>query len=635
MDQITRICNVKNMSMIIDIKEPKNMRKLAAILATCAIGVSCGDIAAAEGFLRLAAVTPLDSSQPGAPKANTPADDKNLAGDYLSSMFAQRHHDWKKAGEYLNDVLKVTPNEASLSKRAMALAMGSGDAEEAIDIARKVLASDDSSSLAHLFVAVGAFHDKKYQEAADNIKAMPTAGLSDFIMPLMISWSQASIGVLDIANLDKNTIHIHHATLIADFLNKPADISGMLDKLAEQPNLPPEDLERAANIYAHIDQPEKASKLYQKILTQWPDDPETLKKIDSIKAGKKVETFVPVASPEQGVSASLYDMANLLFRENADDSARVFAQMSLYLTPKMTDGRLLLAAIDARNERYEEAIASYKMVPTDNPYYVDAQRRAADLMEDNGDTQGAINTLKNLTKNKDDITSMIKIGDIYRREENYTKAIEVYNDAAKKLGDKIPFEYWNLLYVRGMSYERAGQWDKAEADLKAALVYQPDQPYILNYLGFAWADHGENLDQALALVRKAATEAPNDGYIIDSLGWVYFKMGRYGEALPNLEKAVELLAYDPVVNEHLGDDYWRLGRKREATFQWKRAGNNSSNKELTARLDKKITDGLPIVTDVKQEEAPAVDDATDSDAPDAAADAPNNNDAKDDDTSGH
>ena len=230
---------------------------------------------------------------------------------------------------------------------------------------------------------------------------------------------------------------------------------------------------------------------------------------------------------------------------------------------------------------------------------------------------------------------MIKIGDIYRREENYTKAIEVYNDAAKKLGDKIPFEYWNLLYVRGMSYERAGQWDKAEADLKAALVYQPDQPYILNYLGFAWADHGENLDQALALVRKAATEAPNDGYIIDSLGWVYFKMGRYGEALPNLEKAVELLAYDPVVNEHLGDDYWRLGRKREATFQWKRAGNNSSNKELTARLDKKITDGLPIVTDVKQEEAPAVDDATDSDAPDAAADAPNNNDAKDDDTSGH
>ncbi len=489
--------------------------------------------------------------------------------------------------------MRVMPDEPSLSKRAMALAMGAGDAETAFTLAKKVMNDEKDNSLARLFLAVEAYHAKKYKEAAEYTQTLPEGSLSTFIMPLLDAWALAANGVLSLEKLDKNTIHLHHAALIADFLGKPDAVKLMLDKLATAPDLTVEDVDRLANLYAHVNETDKALALLGKILERWPNDPGTLEKAAALKAKKTIEDFVPVTSAEQGVAAALYDMANLLFREYADDSARVFAQMSLYLAPQMTDGRLLLAAIDARNERYDEAIRSYKMIPPDNKFYLRAQRRAADLMEDSGDIEGALAQLNTLVKGGDDLDSLIKIGDIYRHKENFPKAIEIYDQAAAKLGPKIPADYWSLLYVRGMSYERAGQWDKAEADLKAAMVYQPDHPYLLNYLGYAWADKGVNLDQALELIRKAAAAQPSDGYITDSLGWAYYRMGKYAESLPPLEKAIELLPYDPVVNDHLGDAYWQAGRKREARFQWQRAGNYSADQDFNARISEKLANGIP------------------------------------------
>jgi tetratricopeptide (TPR) repeat protein len=284
-------------------------------------------------------------------------------------------------------------------------------------------------------------------------------------------------------------------------------------------------------------------------------------------------------------------MANLLPRDNPDDSAPVFVQMAIYLMPQMTDGHLLLAAIDARNERYEEAINAYHKIGPDNEYYLDARRRAAELMEENNDTEGALKELTELAKDQDDILSLIKIGDLYRRQENFSKAVEYYNQAADHFDNKVPKEYWQLLYVRGMSYERLGDWEKAENDLKAALAFQPDQPFVLNYIAYAWTDRGEHLEEALALVKKAAELQPGDGYIADSLGWVYYRLGRYDEALPHLEKAVELLPYDAIVNDHLGDSYWQTGRKREARFQWQRAENFSKDPNFIAKVGEKIDHG--------------------------------------------
>ena len=217
--------------------------------------------------------------------------------------------------------------------------------------------------------------------------------------------------------------------------------------------------------------------------------------------------------------------------------------------------------------------------------------------------------LNKLYREQYDIDSMIHIGDIYRHDEEYKEALKSYNIAAKAIGDEIPREYWQLLYSRGMCYERTGQWDLAEKDLLAALAYRPDHPYILNYIGYAWADQGLNLDKSLEMIRRAATLRPADGYIIDSLGWVLFRMGKYEEALPNLEKAVELMPYDATLNDHLGDAYWHNGRKLEARFQWERAINNSKDESEISAVRKKLKDG-PEPPPVQAAQSPSADTKT-------------------------
>jgi tetratricopeptide (TPR) repeat protein len=285
-------------------------------------------------------------------------------------------------------------------------------------------------------------------------------------------------------------------------------------------------------------------------------------------------------------------MAQILYQDQADESARVFANIALYLNPQMTDAQLLLAAITSRNERTSDAIQYYRAIPADSEYYLESRRRAADLLEESQKTDEALAELDGLVKEHNDVESLIRIGDIYRRQENFPKALESYNLAASRLGTTVPKEYWHLLYARGMSFERLGEWKKAEDDLKTALTYQPDHPYVLNYLAYAWTDQGVNLQQALDMLKKANEIRPTDGYITDSLGWVYYRLGRYHDAVPALEQAVELLPYDPTINDHLGDAYWQAGRKLEARFQWSRAKNFSSDTQFIATIDMKLADGL-------------------------------------------
>ena len=165
---------------------------------------------------------------------------------------------------------------------------------------------------------------------------------------------------------------------------------------------------------------------------------------------------------------------------------------------------------------------------------------------------------------------------------------------------------WTLFYFRGICYERSKQWPKAEADFKKALELNPDQPLVLNYLGYSWVDQGLNLDEAFKMLRRAVELQPNDGYIVDSLGWAHFKLGQYQEAAQTLEKAIDLKPADPVVNDHLGDAYWRINRRTEAHFQWNHARDMGPEPEDLAGDSEKDRSGLPDVT-------------TDTAAPDASA----------------
>jgi len=148
------------------------------------------------------------------------------------------------------------------------------------------------------------------------------------------------------------------------------------------------------------------------------------------------------------------------------------------------------------------------------------------------------------------------------------------------------------LYARGISLEQTKQWPRAEADFLKALEFRPDQPYVLNYLGYSWVDQGLNLDKARGMIKKAVSLRPNDGYIVDSLGWAHYRLGEYADAVRELERAAELRPEDPVINDHLGDAYWRVGRQTEARFQWLRALGLEPKPGLAAILKEKIKSGL-------------------------------------------
>ena len=152
---------------------------------------------------------------------------------------------------------------------------------------------------------------------------------------------------------------------------------------------------------------------------------------------------------------------------------------------------------------------------------------------------------------------------------------------------------WPIFYFRGICYERDKQWDKAEADLKMALTLFPDQPHVLNYLGYSWIDQGINLDEGMKMIRRAVEQRSDDGYIVDSLGWVYYRTGDYAEALKHLERAVELKPDDPTINDHLGDVYWRLGRTLEAIFQWSHARDLKPEPDELVKIQQKLKTGLP------------------------------------------
>ena len=195
-------------------------------------------------------------------------------------------------------------------------------------------------------------------------------------------------------------------------------------------------------------------------------------------------------------------------------------------------------------------------------------------------------------ENPTDLKPLDALGNILRARKRYGEAVDVYT-AALKLIPQPDKRHWSIFYSRGTCYERLKNWPAAEADLQKALELYPDQPLALNYLGYSWVDQNRNLKQGMSLIEKAVALKPDDGYIVDSLGWAHYKLGNYAESVRFLERAVELKPQDPVLNDHLGDALWRVGREREAKFQWDQSLTLDPEPEEVEKIKKKLSDGMP------------------------------------------
>jgi tetratricopeptide (TPR) repeat protein len=309
------------------------------------------------------------------------------------------------------------------------------------------------------------------------------------------------------------------------------------------------------------------------------------------KAGAALPLLV--ANPQAGAAEALYGLGASLGRRGGEDLGLVYLQLALYLRPNHALALLSLADLYELLKKPELAIKIYERVPADSPL----RRNAAIQMAANLDTLDRTDEAKKhlralIAEHPDDIEAIMALGNVLRGHKEFAECADSYSKAIDLVGTPTKAT-WTLFYFRGICYERSKQWPKAEADLKKALELFPEQPHVLNYLGYSWIDQGIKLDEGMEMIKLAVSKRPDDGYIVDSLGWAYYRLGKYDEAVKQLEKAIELKPEDPTINDHLGDAYWRVGRELEARFQWAHARDLKPDPDDLPQILSKLKNGLP------------------------------------------
>lgn len=608
-DQITRTCNNKKCN------RTGVIRLFVLILLLGSVALVYADVVRRVNENRKVLASGIIFASNSIPEPNSRSYNyvelpRGFAGSMLSANFAQSKHDWDMASFYIERALLYDPDSLELLERSMILAAGAGNIDIAAKRAKEVLAAGGGDTgLPLIILAVYAFSQDDFKKVDDYLADLSGKGnVSDFVSPLLSGWSKAAQGATreEIFQEDFIDISVHafHGALISVYIDDRDTAKIYADKMMQLSGLSEYEGERIADMLLVLGEYEGALGLYKglqihdgnlmkheksrlenKISAIQDKGPELEKIIDSLK----------IKSPAHGAAWVMHDMASILYQDGSSASTDLFSNLALTLNPDLAEVRVFLASTASDNGRKDDAVDHYMSIPGDHALYMEARRQAAFLVAEQGDLDRAKVILKDLFKKHKNIDVLIQLGDIYRQVEDYTSALEYYNRAAGYLKNDISEDNWYLLYVRGMVYEREGQWNKAEADLQAALGYRPEHPYLLNYLGYGWADQGTNLDRSLELIEKAVSILPADGYITDSLGWVHYMMGNCEKAIPYLEKSSELMPYDAVINDHLGDIYWCMGRRQEARFQWSRAFNNTDDPELIKSVSEKLERGLPDV----------------------------------------
>jgi tetratricopeptide (TPR) repeat protein len=566
--------------------------------------------------LTVAAVALAATMVPGAVLAETPdrpADNaaqfptKNdlrsltTSGSYLAARHAGVEWDAASAAAFYRSALRTDPKNNELLDRAFISSVADGDIDEAVKLAERILAVDKTNRVARLVVGVQELKQKKYAAAQLNVNQSVRGPITDLVATLLSSW--ASYGAGDtkgaIANIDKLTgpewypiFKDLHAGLINEMSGKEKDAGVRFERAYKLDDSMLRITEAYARWLSRNKTEAQATAIYEAFDKKLARHPLVLEGLHETKAGKKLPPLVD--SAQAGAAEALYGIGATLIRRGGEDLALVYLQLALYLEPTHSMALLSLADLYESVKRPQMAIKIYERVPEGSPLKRNAQIQLATDLDGVDRSDEAIKILKEVIANDPkDLEAIMALGNIERGRKKYGDCVGTYSQGINALpegNDKANSVYY---YYRGICEERSHQWPKAEADMKKALDLQPDQPHVLNYLGYSWIDQGVNLDDGMKMIKRAVEQRPDDGYIVDSLGWAYYRIGNYDEAVKNLERAVDLKPEDPTINEHLGDAYWHIGRKLEAKFQWSHARDLKPEPEDLPKIEAKIANGLP------------------------------------------
>jgi tetratricopeptide (TPR) repeat protein len=541
------------------------------------------------------------------------------AGNYLAAMIAGADHDTVAAATFFREALRFDPRNPSLIERAFVAALSNGNMFDAFTLADRLVARDPSNGLAHLALGIKALKAKQYSAARSQLAKGGAGAQSDITATLLDAWTYAGGGdekkALEYCDrlTDENfaVFRDFHAGLIADMMSDAAEAGKRLKAAYDADKNTLRLVDAYGRFVSRHGDKAAAFKIYQDFDAILPNHPIILNAIATLKAGKTLDPLVKTA--DQGAAEVLYGLGAAGGRQGDEVAAMIYLRLSLFLAPQSGLTLITLADIYDRLKQNEEAIAIYESVPESDVLRTTADIQIAQLLDNLDKHDEAAKYLAEIVKeHPSDEDALLALGNSQRVQKKFTDAIATYTKALA-VSTKPEKVNWPLYYFRGISYERAKMWPKAEADFRKGLELFPDQPLILNYLGYSWVDQGSNLDEAFKMLHKAVELRPSDGYIVDSLGWALYKLGKYDEAVKELERAIDLKPGDPTINDHLGDAYWRLGRKLEAHFQWNHARDLKPEPEDLPKILDKIAHGLPedkppVAADAK--EKPAGGDAS-------------------------
>ncbi len=527
------------------------MKKLLALLAFLSFSYSIS-YAAGE----------VDANLPDQETHNIP-----IVKEYLSAEFAAKNNDFDNAAILFESALAKRPNDALLTQNVYKYMLLAGNNEKAAVYAEKYLQFDQHAASALIILATKAVSQGEFAKASqilDDVvqdkKKQPITGIEQLIIPFLRLWIIAGEGNYDVALnmldpkdssslISGSFIALQKAVLLSIFNHNLEATQTFADLINTAAVMPYNVAKTAASFYESIGKWDEAGAIYTKYRLEHPSLPH-FEHYDT-KIANKITSGLYIKNPIAALSEVMLETARLLFTNQLYNEGLFYVRLALILSPGNDEANMLLASYYEENANFAKALGLYNSISTESDFYIISQISKAENLYKNNAKKQAKQLLLTLAKQiQTKYIPLVTLADLYRRDNQYVDAIATYKMVLENIDSKNKAS-WAIFFARGMCYERIGQWQKAESDMVTALELNPDQPEIVNYLAYSWIQHDKNLEKARDMLLKAAVKRPNDPQILDSAGWALYKLSDYKNAVIFLEKSVELLPNDPVINDHL------------------------------------------------------------------------------------
>ena len=521
------------------------------------------------------------------------------SGAFLAARQAARLNDSDSAGAFYAQALAARPGDETLLREALQAHLMAGQMNQAVATAQRIVAVNEDARQARLLLAIHAFKQANFKGAKTHLNKMSKGPFTELLAPNIRLW-------MALAEDNENARHkaVKRLARASVFTAAPLVQAAQALELNGEINEAQAYYERALQsggaryvfmVLAYGEflhrqgNTEKAEKLYDFY------DERNLPHPHVSAARARLYEGQPLAAnddPKAGLALAFAAIGEAMNGENRTELALGFFRVANFLDDDSDIITFNVARQLGALERHVSAAEKFAEIDDDELMYDAAQIERAQMLFEAGASEAAIAVLyaaqKSQPENRD---ILISLGDLYRAEHRFAEAEGVYDRAIALSGEPQP-RHWFLYFARGMMRERLGNWDMAEMDLQHARELSGDEPNVLNYLGYSWIDQGIHLDEGLKIIRMAVQKEPKNGAFIDSLGWAYFKLGDYKNALKYLEVASQIEATDPIITDHLGDALWRVGRKVEARYQWRKALAFEPTDEDRQSIEAKLLTGL-------------------------------------------